>query len=217
MAVDTANAQTDYDIYKEQNRIAKKTKYTNNIYTKYFSASDFVIKVVGTTGSSIWLDRASGLAVTESLGSAHIYTVGDSRAKFFMRGNLAVSGFISINFTSPTYLPRAVTKATSVSTSFKKLTIREVAKLNASELAQYKIDMSTYENTSIDPMSTLELSDLPLFNIELEYNNTDPTNIVTSITKTIYNVQLTGYEQGVDIGSDGQLVDGYRFIAKEMR
>ena len=66
MAVDTANAQTDYDIYKEQNRIAKKTKYTNNLYTKYFSASDFVIKVVGTTGSSIWLDRASGLAVTES-------------------------------------------------------------------------------------------------------------------------------------------------------
>lgn len=89
--------------------------------------------------------------------------------------------------------------------------------MNASELAQYKIDMSTYENTSIDPMSTLELSDLPLFNIELEYNNTDPTNIVTSTTKTIYNVQLTGYEQGVDIGSDGQLVDGYRFIAKEMR
>ena len=34
MAVDTTNAQTDYDIYKEQNRLATKTKYTNNIYTK---------------------------------------------------------------------------------------------------------------------------------------------------------------------------------------
>ena len=65
------------------------------MYNKYYSASDFIIKIKTENSEAIWLDKASGVAVSESLSSNPIYTLGDSRVNFFSRGNLIVTGLPS--------------------------------------------------------------------------------------------------------------------------
>lgn len=194
----------------------KKEKVYHPLYDKYYSSSDVIIKVIGSTGLPIWVDKASGIAFSESLGSVPVYTIGDSKAKFFMRGNLSVSGFISINMTNVEYFSKILHTANSSSKAFRVLPPYEVISMSPQEMAEYKAQLLNYQKEEAESKSTLQLSDYPLFNIEMEYNNSDPVYKVKTKRRTITECRIVGFEQGVDIGGDGQLVDGYKFIAKEV-
>ena len=70
-------------------RSAQKTgslKYSPSLYNKYYSASDFIIRLKTDGSEKIWLDKAVGVAVSESLSSVPVYTVGNSRFQFLSAG-----------------------------------------------------------------------------------------------------------------------------------
>lgn len=204
------------EIYKTRKSPKNLSSYINRTYNKYYSASDFVIRVRGNGGDPVWLDKASGVAVNESLSSTPIYTLGDSRVNFFSRGNLLVSGFISVNMVSADYMSKVLAVINGAAKSFKYLTAREQLALTPEKLRQYLKEKEEFETQEIESMSTLGYSDYGLFTIELIYNNSDAISRVTAFSREILECRIVGFEQGIDIGGDGQLVDGYRFIAKEI-
>lgn len=199
-----------------QTQAAKKTTKLYSLYDKYYSSSDTVIKIIGQTGLPIWVDKCSGIALTETLGSVPIYTIGDSRARFFMRGNLSVNGFISINMTDVEYFSKILYAVNTTTKSMRVLTPMEVVDMTAQELAEYKAQLKAYASAEAAQKSTLQMADYPLFDIEIDYNNSDPVFKTSTKRRTISQCRIVGFEQGVDISGDGQLVDGYRFIAKEV-
>lgn len=190
--------------------------YINRTYNKYYSASDFTISLKGKSGESIWLDKASGVAVNESLSSNPIYTLGDSRVNFFSRGNLVVTGFISINMVSADYMHKVIERMNGNLKSFRYKNARELLSLTAAQLKKYYQEKEEFEQKKIGSASTLGFADTDLFTIELSYNNSDAISQVSTFYREIKECRIIGFEQGVDIGGDGQLVDGYRFIAKEV-
>ena len=186
------------------------------MYNKYYSASDFIIKIKTENSEAIWLDKASGVAVSESLSSNPIYTLGDSRVNFFSRGNLIVTGFISVNTISADYISRVLANINGKIKNFKPLTPREQMALSAQKLKAYLKEKEKYEQQEVEDLSTLGFADYSLFTVELEYNNSDAVEKVTSFSREILDCRIIGFEHGVDIGGDGQLVDGYKFIAREI-
>lgn len=186
------------------------------MYNKYYSASDFIIKIKTENSEAIWLDKASGVAVSESLSSNPIYTLGDSRVNFFSRGNLIVTGFISVNTISADYISRVLANINGKIKNFKPLTPREQMALSAQKLNAYLKEKEKYEQQEVEALSTLGFADYSLFTVELEYNNSDAVEKVTSFSREILDCRIIGFEHGVDIGGDGQLVDGYKFIAREI-
>ena len=186
------------------------------MYNKYYSASDFIIKIKTENSEAIWLDKASGVAVSESLSSNPIYTLGDSRVNFFSRGNLIVTGFISVNTISADYISRVLANINGQIKNFKPLTPREQMALSAEKLKAYLKEKEKYEQQEVEALSTLGFADYSLFTVELEYNNSDAVEKVTSFSREILDCRIIGFEHGVDIGGDGQLVDGYKFIAREI-
>ena len=186
------------------------------MYNKYYSASDFIIKIKTQNSEAIWLDKASGVAVSESLSSNPIYTLGDSRVNFFSRGNLIVTGFISVNTISADYISRVLANINGQIKNFKPLTPREQMALSAEKLKAYLKEKEKYEQQEVEALSTLGFADYSLFTVELEYNNSDAVEKVTSFSREILDCRIIGFEHGVDIGGDGQLVDGYKFIARDI-
>ena len=210
---DSGVGDSGTSINKTRTRLAT-VKYTP-LYNKYYTASDFIIKVRGDS-TPIWLDKASGVAVSESLSSNPIYTLGDSRVNFFSRGNQVVTGFISVNLTSIDYMSKVLANINNKIESFKYLTAKQQMALSAEALKEYLAKKEAYEKQKVDYMSTLGFADYPLFTIELEYNNSDAIELSSSMTREIIGCRIIGFETGVDIGGDGHLVDGYKFIAKEI-
>jgi hypothetical protein len=88
--------------------------------------------------------------------------------------------------------------------------------LTAEELKKYQEEKKKFDQEQVEVKSSLGFSDYDLFTIELVYNNSDAIDRKTSFIREIIDCRIVGYEQGVDIGGDGQLIDGYRFIAREV-
>lgn len=94
--------------------------------------------------------------------------------------------------------------------------IKKQLALTAEELKKYQEEKKKFDQEQVEVKSSLGFSDYDLFTIELVYNNSDAIDRRTSFSREIIDCRIVGYEQGVDIGGDGQLIDGYRFIAREV-
>lgn len=206
----------DFASTTQLSKSPKQIGYTPSLYNKYYSASDFKIRISLESSEGIWLDKASGVAVSESLSSSPIYTLGNSMVDFFSKGNQVVTGVLSVNTVSADYISKVLGVLNGRVKAFKYLTTKEQLALSVEQLKEYKKQREAHENQSIEVLSTLGFSDYPLFDIELEYNNSDAIQRVTSFSREIKGCRIIGFEQAIDIGNDGQLVDGYRFIAKEI-
>lgn len=198
---------------REKNLAHQKVKSASydGIYTKYFSASDFSIYV-----GDILIDRAAGIAIGESLTSTPIYTVGNSRYDFLARGNVVVNGILRINKAEKDYLARVLAHYRSRSNEFKVLSSYEQLQLTSEELAKYRKQLKEYQNEQVSAKSVLDWADLGEFTIHMVYNNADAVTEGVQQRISIVECRIVGYEHSVDIGSDGQLIDGYKFIAKEV-
>lgn len=185
--------------------------FVNGLYNKYYSSSDCMIYI-----EDIWLDKVSGIGINESLSSVPIYTIGNSRYSFLSRGNNIVTGFISINKCTKDYLPR-VLENINKNSEFRKLTPYEQMQLTSEELRVYKEKEAAMESGKVSNKSVLDWADLDTFNITISYNNGDPTMAGVKQYVDIQEIRIIGFETSIDIGSDGQLIDGYRFVAKEVR
>lgn len=192
-------------------RQPKGHSFVNGLYNKYYSSSDCMIYI-----EDIWLDKVSGIGINESLSSVPIYTIGNSRYSFLSRGNNIVTGFISINKCTKDYLPR-VLENINKNSEFRKLTPYEQMQLTSEELRVYKEKEAAMESGKVSNKSVLDWADLDAFNITISYNNGDPTMAGVKQYVDIQEIRIIGFETSIDIGSDGQLIDGYRFIAKEVR
>lgn len=198
---------------REKNLAHQKVKSASydGIYTKYFSASDFSIYV-----GDILIDRAAGIAIGESLTSTPIYTVGNSRYDFLARGNVVVNGILRINKAEKDYLARVLAHYRGRSNEFKVLSSYEQLQLTSEELAKYRKHLKEYQNEQVSAKSVLDWADLGEFTIHMVYNNADAVTEGVQQRISIVECKIVGYEHSVDIGSDGQLIDGYKFIAKEV-
>lgn len=190
---------------------SQSVKY-HGIYNKYYSASDFRVYI-----GDILLDKASGVMINESLSSLPIYTIGNSRYDFLSRGNIIVSGFITINKSDKDYIARVLSSYRENGTvNFKSLSPYEQMQLTTEELAAYKKKEKQYKESDVSSKSVLDWADLEPFTINLVYNNADVITAGEDHRIAIIECRIVGYEHGVDISSDGQLIDGYKFIAKEV-
>ena len=70
--------------------------------------------------------------------------------------------------------------------------------------------------SEVSAKSVLDLSDLDPFTLNLVYNNSDVISRGVQQQISIIECRVIGFEHNVDIGSDGQLIDGYKFIGKEV-
>ena len=183
----------------------------SGLYTKYYSSSDFKIYI-----GDILLDYAASVAFSESLSSVPVYTIGNSRYSFLSRGNLLVSGYISINKAGKDYLARTLANFRDNKVSFKSLSPYEQMQLTADELNAYKEKEARYMASEVSAKSVLDLSDLDPFTLNLVYNNSDVISRGVQQQISIIECRVIGFEHNVDIGSDGQLIDGYKFIGKEV-
>lgn len=183
----------------------------DGLYTKYYSASDFNLYI-----GDILIDRAAGVAIGESLTSTPIYTIGNSRYDFLARGNVIVNGIIRINKAERDYLARVITHYRGRTNDFRLLSSYEQLQLTTSELAKYRKQLRQYQNEQVSAKSVLDWADLGSFTINMVYNNADAVTEGVQQRISIIECRIVGYEHSVDIGSDGQLIDGYKFIAKEV-
>ena len=183
----------------------------DGLYTKYYSASDFNLYI-----GDILIDRAAGVAIGESLTSTPIYTIGNSRYDFLARGNVIVNGIIRINKAERDYLARVITHYRGRTNDFRLLSSYEQLQLTTSELAKYRKQLRQYNNEQVSAKSVLDWADLGSFTINMVYNNADAVTEGVQQRISIIECRIVGYEHSVDIGSDGQLIDGYKFIAKEV-
>lgn len=183
----------------------------DGLYTKYYSASDFNLYI-----GDILIDRAAGVAIGESLTSTPIYTIGNSRYDFLARGNVIVNGIIRINKAERDYLARVITHYRGRTNDFRLLSSYEQLQLTTSELVKYRKQLRQYNNEQVSAKSVLDWADLGSFTINMVYNNADAVTEGVQQRISIIECRIVGYEHSVDIGSDGQLIDGYKFIAKEV-
>lgn len=183
----------------------------DGLYTKYYSCSDFNLYI-----GDILIDRAAGVAIGESLTSTPIYTIGNSRYDFLARGNVIVNGIIRINKAERDYLARVITHYRGRTNDFRLLSSYEQLQLTTSELAKYRKQLRQYYNEQVSAKSVLDWADLGSFTINMVYNNADAVTEGVQQRISIIECRIVGYEHSVDIGSDGQLIDGYKFIAKEV-
>nr|DAS92954.1 MAG TPA: hypothetical protein [Caudoviricetes sp.] len=198
---------------REKNLANQKVKSASydGLYTKYYSSSDFNIYI-----GDILIDRAAGVGISESLTSSPIYTIGNSRYDFLARGNVIVSGIIRINKAEKNYLAKAISHYRNRSIEFKFLSPYEQIQLTSEELANYRKKLKEYNEGQVSAKSVLDWADLGDFTIHMVYNNSDPVTEGVQQRISIVECRIVGYEHSVDIGSDGQLIDGYKFIAKEV-
>lgn len=188
-----------------------QTASYDGLYTKYYSSSDFNLYI-----GDILIDRAAGVAVGESLTSTPIYTIGNSRYDFLARGNVIVNGIIRINKAEKDYLARVIAHYRGRTNEFKILSSYEQLQLTSEELAKYRKQLKEYQNEQVSAKSVLDWADLGSFTIHMVYNNSDAVTEGVQQRISIVECRIVGYEHSVDIGSDGQLIDGYKFIAKEV-
>lgn len=188
-----------------------QTASYDGLYTKYFSSSDFNIYI-----GDILMDRAAGIALNETLTSTPIYTIGNSRYDFLARGNVLTNGVIRINKAEKDYLARVIAHYRGRTNEFKFLSPYEQIQLTSDELAKYKKQLKEYQNEQVSAKSVLDWADLGSFTINMVYNNSDAVTEGVQQRISIVECRIVGYEHSVDIGSDGQLIDGYKFIAKEV-
>lgn len=185
-----------------------------SLYDRYYSASDVTVFIYEkNTNNKLWLDKASGIALNESLSSAPIYTLGNSRFHFLTKGNVITSGILTVNINDPHYLGKVMTHITTPP-RFKRLSPEEQISLSYYSLQEYKLAERKYLKSVTYADGILGMSDYPLVNIELVYNNSDVTEYRESFTRTISDIRFTSYEEGISITSDGQLVNGFRFVAR---
>ena len=187
-----------------------QTASYDGLYTKYFSSSDFNIYI-----GDILIDRAAGIAINETLTSTPIYTIGNSRYDFLARGNVLTNGIIRINKAEKDYLARVIAHYRGRTNEFKFLSPYEQIQLTSDELAKYRKQLKEYQNEQVSAKSVLDWADLGSFTINMVYNNSDAVTEGIQQRISIVECRIVGYENSVDIGSDGQLIDGYKFIAKE--
>ena len=185
----------------------------NGLYTKFYSSSDFKFYI-----GDILIDRASGIGLNENLSSSPIYTIGNSRYDFLARGNLIVTGYISINKSHKDYLARVLVNYREglVSKGFKSLSAYEQLQLTHDELISYKEKERAFLDQKISHKTILDCADFPEFTLHMVYDNSDPISSGIQQRISIIECRIVGYEHAVDISSDGQLIDGYKFIAKEV-
>ena len=188
-----------------------QTASYDGLYTKYYSSSDFNLYI-----GDILIDRAAGIAVGESLTSTPIYTIGNSRYDFLARGNVVVNGIIRINKAERDYLARVIAHYRGRTNEFKILSPYEQIQLTSEELAKYRKQLKEYQDEQVSAKSVLDWADLGSFTIHMVYNNSDAVTEGVQQRISIVECRIVGYEHSVDIGSDGQLIDGYKFIAKEV-
>lgn len=188
-----------------------QTASYDGLYTKYYSSSDFNLYI-----GDILIDRAAGIAVGESLTSTPIYAIGNSRYDFLARGNVIVNGIIRINKAEKDYLARVISHYRGRTNEFKILSSYEQLQLTSEELAKYRKQLKEYQNEQVSAKSVLDWADLGSFTIHMVYNNSDAVTEGVQQRISIVECRIVGYEHSVDIGSDGQLIDGYKFIAKEV-
>lgn len=202
---------TGYRLPKEERHKGKQVDF-KGLYNKYYSASDFRFYI-----GDILIDKASGIGLNESLSSVPLYTIGNSRFEFLSRGNNIVHGFISINKSTKDYLSRILShhEGDLGGVKFKSLSPYEQMQLTSAELEKYKAQEKKFLEKKVSAHSVLDWSDFNLFNIDMVYDNSDPTHISEIHRARISEVRIVGYEHGIDISGDGQLIDGYKFIAKE--
>ena len=188
-----------------------KTASYDGLYTKYYSASDFNIYI-----GDIFIDRAAGVAVGESLTSTPIYTIGNSRYDFLARGNVIVNGILRINKAEKDYIARVLAHYRGRENNFRALSSYEQVQLTSEELAKYRKQLKQFQSEQVSAKSVLDWADLGVFTIHMVYNNADAVTEGVQQRISIIECRIVGYEHSVDIGSDGQLIDEYKFIGKEV-
>lgn len=192
----------------------------SNLYDHYFTASDVNIYLrYPLTDRRVLVDKALGIGFNHSMSSAPVYVLGISDPAFFTRGNSLIQGNLDLAFKSTTYLQKGIRYLLNQDglASEKKALMAKAstkAKLTPEEVRR----LATLQISGITSMETTSISQIfSLFEIIIEFNNTNATTDGEQSTLTIEGVKFTSQGMSVYSTEESSLVDRYTFLAKNKR
>lgn len=186
------------------------------LYDTYYSASDVNVYLEYTvTGRRVHIDKAIGIGFSHSMSSAPIYTLGNVQPAFFSRGNSLVQGNLDLAFKSTAYLQAGI-KYLLNQTGLENEQEKLLATASQRNLTKTEVNrLFELQTQSLSTMATISISQIfNLFNIIIEFNNTNATTDGVSSRLVIEGVKFTGQAMGVNSSEESALVDRYTFLAK---
>ena len=195
-------------------------------YAKYYTSADCSVyferdlseyndsQLIEGLAPIVKLDKLAGIGWGEQLTSSPVYGIGSSFHGFVTKGNLSVTGVLSINFTDDVYLTKIIDEVTqsggtlyesddAIFEKWKQLEHREAENVGTELYLKRTLD----SKTGIERM-------LSGFNIRVVFDNGNLYHGDESKTYVLRDIKILSHENGATSGTDGAITQTYRFIAR---
>lgn len=192
---------------------------TQSLYDHYYTASDVNVTLYyPITDKRIMLDKAVGIGYSHSMSSMPIYKLGSVDPVFFSRGNSLIQGSLDIVYKSNEYMKTAISYLLDYEGSKDREAqlIDKVMKKTASKEESY--ELSLLQNNVVTDMTVASISNiLSIFDIYIDFNNTNATTDGEKSRIHIYGVKFVNQSMNINSTDEGSLMDRYSFIAKNIK
>lgn len=189
------------------------------MYDQYYTGSDVNIYLYyPLTDRRVHIDKALGLGYNHSMSSSPVYVLGSVDPAFFTRGNSLLQGNMDLAFKSVKYLKTGISYLLNKSglNSEKEELIAKVSNQKATKEEVKRL--GSLQTQVITDMTSISISQIfHLFEIIIEFNNTNSNTDGETSSVVLEGVKFTSESMNIYSTEESALVDRYTFLAKNIR
>lgn len=189
------------------------------MYDQYYTGSDVNIYLYyPLTDRRVHIDKALGLGYNHSMSSSPVYVLGSVDPAFFTRGNSLLQGNMDLAFKSVKYLKTGISYLLNKSglNSEKEELIAKVSNQKATKEEVKRL--GSLQTQVITDMTSISISQIfHLFEIIIEFNNTNSNTDGETSSVVLEGVKFTSESMNIYSTEESALVDRYTFLAKNVR
>ena len=189
------------------------------MYDQYYTGSDVNIYLYyPLTDRRVHIDKALGLGYNHSMSSSPVYVLGSVDPAFFTRGNSLLQGNMDLAFKSVKYLKTGISyllNKSGLNSEKEEL----IAKVSNQKATKEEVKRLGYlQPQVITDMTSISISQIfHLFEIIIEFNNTNSNTDGETSSVVLEGVKFTSESMNIYSTEESALVDRYTFLAKNVR
>lgn len=189
------------------------------MYDHYYTGSDVNIYLrYPTTDRRVHIDKALGIIYNHSMSSSPVYVLGNVDPAFFTRGNSIIQGNFDLAFKSIKYLQTGLNYLLDKGGLSKEKENLITKITNGKETKQDVDRLAVLQKATITDMTTISISQIfHLFEIIIEFNNTNSNSTGETSAIVLEGVKFTSESMSIYSTEESSLVDRYTFFAKNVR
>lgn len=186
-------------------------------YTHFYSSSDVSIFLESSIPSKvnypiIQLDKASSIGWSERIITNRFYGIGNPEMGFSNSGNLAVDGFLEINFTHEEYLLKSLRAVQGEEA--EEVSDEDFFALSPEQVSE---GLAKFSRINEKNSSSGILSFPSRWNLRIVFNNGNLYHDDKSKVIILEDCRIIERTNNSSSSHDGSIKEGYKLLAKRVR